>query len=479
MLTRLEANNFKNLIGFASDYGPLTCLAGPNAVGKSNVFDAIHFLSLLADHSLMDAALAVRGADTDTTDLRDLFWTDGHSRSESFTLAAEMIVDGSVIDEFGRPARATSTYLRYDIEIGYEPPGPSGALGRLVLLAERLNYLTEGEAARRLSFPHSAKSFRRFAISNKRRTTGGFITTERAADGKTEIHIHQDGGSRGKPQKAPAATAPRTIVATSNTSATPTILAARREMQNWRMLALEPSSMRSADRFHDEPHVSAHGDHLASTLYRLGLAATSSGSSAEQVYSKVASRLADFVPVTNVRVIRDDVRQLLTLEVRERSGAWLPARSLSDGTLRFLTLTILGEDPDADGVLCMEEPENGIHPAKMNAMMALLKALAVNAEAKPSGQNPMRQIIIATHSPILVQLMSRDSLVFAVNASIKSATGRATTTIRLRPIMDTWRATKDEPGVGLGTVLSYLTSPPGAQLRIEDLSPGFGRKTSA
>ena len=48
MLTRLEADGFKNLIDFAVDFGPYTCIAGPNGVGKSNVFDAIHFLSLLA-----------------------------------------------------------------------------------------------------------------------------------------------------------------------------------------------------------------------------------------------------------------------------------------------------------------------------------------------------------------------------------------------------------------------------------------------
>src|SRR5262245_14575569 len=108
MLTRLEANNFKNLIDFSVDFGPVTCVAGPNAVGKSNVFDAIQFFSLLADHTLMEAALEVRGSDKDTTGLEDLFWTDGVQRSREFSLAAEMLVDENVTDEFGRPARASS-----------------------------------------------------------------------------------------------------------------------------------------------------------------------------------------------------------------------------------------------------------------------------------------------------------------------------------------------------------------------------------
>ncbi len=302
-------------------------------------------------------------------------------------------------------------------------------MGRLVLLAERLKYLTEGEAAKRLAFPHSAQAFRQHAVVNKRRTAEGFISTETAEDGQTEIHIHQDGGSRGKPQKAPAATAPRTIVATSNTSATPTILAARREMQKWRLLALEASSMRNADRFHGDPHVSPHGDHLAATLYRLGGIAERNGGAAARIYSRIASRLSDFVPVTDVTPVRDDIRQLITLEVKEGSGTALPARSLSDGTLRFLTLTILAEDPDADGLICMEEPENGIHPAKMSAMKKLLYDLVVDVQRCPSPENPMRQVIVATHSPVLVQLVRPDDLLFAVGAAVPSETGTPTSTL--------------------------------------------------
>ena len=41
MLTRLKSNGFKNLVDFSLDFGPYTCIAGPNGVGKSNIFDAI------------------------------------------------------------------------------------------------------------------------------------------------------------------------------------------------------------------------------------------------------------------------------------------------------------------------------------------------------------------------------------------------------------------------------------------------------
>ena len=467
MLTRLEVTGFKNLVDFSVDFGPFNCIAGPNGVGKSNIFDAIRFLSLLADHTLMEAALSVRGSDPETSDLRDLFWTDGEARSASFQMAAEMIVEPAVSDDFGRPAFATSTYLRYEIEVGYEPPTYKGMLGRLVLLAERLDYITEGEAARKLRFPHSAKIFRRDVVTNSRRSKAGYISVNTAEDGQIEILVHQDGGSSGQPQKAPASTAPRTIVATSNTSATPTILAARREMQSWRFLALEPSAMRGVDRFHTQALITANGGNLPATLYRLATERDDDTAiDSARVYARISSRLAKLAPVVDVRVAVDEVRQLLTLEVKESSGIWLPAGSLSDGTLRFLTLCILAEDPTATGLVCMEEPENGIHPAKMVAMVDLLRDLAVDPSQAPGHENPFRQVIVATHSPAFVQLQNRDDLLFAVETRIKGRTGKPTRTVRCRPLMQTWRTGDGESGIGMATILAYLTTPPGAQLEL-------------
>lgn len=60
MLTRLRVSGFKNLVDVDVRFGPFTCVAGPNGVGKSNLFDAIRFLSLLADRPLIEAAQEVR-----------------------------------------------------------------------------------------------------------------------------------------------------------------------------------------------------------------------------------------------------------------------------------------------------------------------------------------------------------------------------------------------------------------------------------
>ena len=93
MLTRLEVNGFKNLVNFALDFGPYTCIAGPNGVGKSNIFDAIKFLSLLTDHTINQAALRLRNVAEDTGDISDLFFSGGGAQTQRIEFAVEMMVD--------------------------------------------------------------------------------------------------------------------------------------------------------------------------------------------------------------------------------------------------------------------------------------------------------------------------------------------------------------------------------------------------
>ena len=49
----------------------------------------------------------------------------------------------------------------------------------------------------------------------------------------------------------------------------PTVVAARREMEAWRMLQLEPSALRRPDEFASPSRLGTDGSHLAATLYRL------------------------------------------------------------------------------------------------------------------------------------------------------------------------------------------------------------------
>jgi predicted ATPase len=466
VLTRLEVQGFKNLVDLTVDFGPFTCIAGANGVGKSNVFDAIQFLSLLADQPLMAAAEAVRSTrDERAGDVRDLLWSGTSDRTMRF--AAEMIVPREVEDDFGQVVEPSISFLRYELEIGYADPREGERRGRLVLLAERLEHINIGEAAKRLRFPHSAKDFRREVVVG-RRSGVAFISTRQDGDERV-ITVHQDGGSRGQPRRASATRAPATVVSTITVADDPTILAARREMQSWRRLALEPTALRTADRYADPRLMATDGRHLPATLYRIAMSSNGSGSDPTDVYARVASRLSELtgVSVRELEVDADETRELFTLRLVEESGADIPARSLSEGTLRFLALCVLLEDSEVGGVLCMEEPENGIHPANIPAMLNLLRDLAVDPNEAPGPDNPVRQVIVNTHSPVVVQVVAPDDLLFARSRAIDGDDGRVHEVLALRPMQGSWRAAEvDAKPIGKADLIPYLTTPPERQISL-------------
>ena len=475
MLTRLEVDGFKNLVDFALDFGPYTCVAGLNGAGKSNVFDAIHFLSLLTECGINEAALQLRsvGAAGETTgEIADLFFAADGRRRRRMRFAAEMIVDKTVTDDFGREAKPSSSFLRYEVAFRRERPSPaSGPLGGLVLEREELRPITAGRSARHLKFPHHKGRFRDSVVYNKRHSRSPYIDTEEEGE-RTTILVHQDGGSRGRGRPAPAEGATRTIIGTENTVATPTILAARREMRSWRILALEPSAMRRPDRYTQTPALAANGAHLPATLQRLANLAPRYGDDADDVFAMITSRLSDLIPVKRVRVAQDDVRQLLSLEIEDPDGLTLRAGAISDGTLRFLALAVLAEVSDEPAVLCMEEPENGIHPGNLPAMNTLLHDIAVDANQPAGMDNPLRQVIVATHSPYFVQLQDEDDLVLAKNARSKKAGSRKWRVVRrlkCRPLSGSWRCSASGPGqqgIDRISLQSWLMPPEEARITL-------------
>ena len=283
------------------------------------------------------------------------------------------------------------------------------------------------------------------------------------------INMHGDGGSYGKPQPRPAARAGRTVLSTVATNDYPTILAARREMQSWRRLALEPSALRAPDSFSSPRVLGQDGRHLAATLFRI---ANESGASdpvdPAAVYARVAGRLSDLsgVGVEDVEVELDQVREVFTLFLNERGKLRLPARALSEGTLRFLALCVLLEDPTFTGLICMEEPENGIHPANLPAIIELVQDLAIDAQREPGQDNPFRQVLINTHSPSVVQLCNPNDLLLAGTRMVEHSDTKRARALSLLPFRESWRAPYSYSWFTEADIVAYLTAPPGAQLTL-------------
>jgi predicted ATPase len=466
MLTRLEADGFKNLLGFEAEFGPYTCIAGPNAIGKSNIFDVIEFLSLLADKSFMEAALELRLAGQRGGDPAILFWQDSKGRFSDIRLAAEMVVPPQVEDDFGREVTPTTTFLRYEIVLRYVPSEQSthGRAGRIQLVSEQLKHINKSDTAKHIKWP-SSKQYFRDSIILGRRSGIAYISTHEDSGGASVVEVHQDGGSRGRGRTSPAQRAPRTVVSTTTTIDDPTILAARREMQSWRKLSLEPSAMRAPDSLNDPSTVDTDGSHLAGTLYRLAL----SNVDESDTYAEVSAAASSLVDVRAVDVELDPQRDILTLRAQIADGPFLPAKALSDGTLRFLALCIIAEDADFDGVICMEEPENGIHPARIPAMVRLLRELAVDPSKRPGRSNPLRQVIVNTHSPYFVVLQQDDELLLAAPATIRRD-GEIVRTVRLLPKRGTWRTGSMGFAGSQAAIVEYLRYPEDApQMQMLDM----------
>ncbi len=73
----------------------------------------------------------------------------------------------------------------------------------------------------------------------------------------------------------------------------------------------------------------------------------------------------------------------------------IPASRLSDGTLRYLCLLAILCDPEPPPLICIEEPELGLHPDLLPTIADLL----VEASART-------QLIVTTHSDIIVDALS-------------------------------------------------------------------------
>ncbi len=73
----------------------------------------------------------------------------------------------------------------------------------------------------------------------------------------------------------------------------------------------------------------------------------------------------------------------------------IPATRLSDGTLRYLCLLAILCDPQPPPLICIEEPELGLHPDILPGLADLLKSASQRT-----------QLIVTTHSDILVDAMT-------------------------------------------------------------------------
>ena len=109
--------------------------------------------------------------------------------------------------------------------------------------------------------------------------------------------------------------------------------------------------------------------------------------------SELLSRLRDLyhgIEDYHVRILPNHVQVLM-----KESAGNIPATRLSDGTLRYLCLLAILCHPEPPPVICIEEPEIGLHPDILPTIADLLKLASEKS-----------QLFVTTHSDILVDALT-------------------------------------------------------------------------
>jgi len=383
-VTRIKIDGFKSFKEFEMTFTPLTVVAGANASGKSNLFDALMLLSRLAETDLKTAFSEQRG---NPSELFTQFDDEWYASKMQFTV--EMLIGRKATDNWGGEVELNNTRLRYELTIGRK----SNDLGIDDLSVEhehleKIKY--EDDHWVKTTLPKAAKPFWRTERAGGSHKP--FIETVKQ-NGVITIQIRQDGNQGRKATSANAAA--QTILSGVNSVDFAHVFAVKEEMRSWKFLQLNPEDLRQPSRqdvgLRDT--ITPSGKNLAAALFRI---------KHQDRYNlkEISRKLNSFLPnFTDVDVYDDKANRQFIIKVKGEDGKEFTSRVLSEGTLRLLALCIIEYDDMHTGLLCFEEPENGVHLARLKTMANLLKDLSMDFNDIDS---PLRQVIVNTHSPTLV-----------------------------------------------------------------------------
>jgi predicted ATPase len=320
-------------------------------------------------------------------------------------LAIEAIVPRDIKDQWGDSASLSETHLRYELKLVV---GTVHDRPRIRIAHELLRGLRRVESENRLRFHPTSRFLKRFVARGSRQQP--YIDTEGA-----RLVLHQD-GRQGRKREYRAEDSVSTVLSAANTVTFRHAFALRQELSRIRFLQLEPERLRAPSKIAPfetgaAARLDSFGGNLPAVLARLA--------SFDPAYlGAVARDLRAVVrDLKSVDIWEDKVQKQLVARATFDHGGPFPASLLSDGTLRLMALAALKHDPEHQGVLCFEEPENGIHPQRMTGLLGILEGLTTDATGDERGRDvdePLRQLLVNTHSPALVSAVDRRDLLFAV-----------------------------------------------------------------
>lgn len=342
MLKTVQIRRFKSFEDTGSvELKSLTVLFGPNAAGKSNFIDALLLLSRLASERT----------------LADAFGGPIRGRTiESFRFGPA-----------GLPGLLDRSEATLELEVTMDLQGKSFRYRTLIALRPRSGELTvEDEYLATLAKSGEAK---------------GNPSIERV---ENSIHIRRK-GKGARPYKVEGSSFTQLSDRRFSGPGYEPIEKCRTALSSWRTYYLDPRvAMRAAQPPQEVSDIGPLGEQTAAFLYRL------KSHERGKHYDAVIRTLRTIVPsVEEIRVELNTQRGEVDLTIVQ-DGIAYPARVASEGTLRALALACIAVNPFGGGLVAFEEPENGVHPRRIELIARLLVEMAKQG----------RQVIVTTHSPV-------------------------------------------------------------------------------
>ncbi|MBW4631122.1 MAG: AAA family ATPase [Iphinoe sp. HA4291-MV1] len=382
MLKQLIFENWKSFRYAELPIDSLTVLIGTNASGKSNIVEALEFLQRIVRGEDIEAALA---GDKTLTSIRGGVEWAAFKPETQFTLKA--LVQG-VNDK--------NDYF-FSIKVQTQP---------FINVLEE--YITRQELTKNTQWSKLQDYLLKFTLgSNGIPSISAIFTKE-----KTKIPINRNFHNRGS-----MLTDLKVLRFSDNISnEINTII---ETLENIFILNPMPSKMRDYSRLSDT--LESDASNIAGVLAALSDEHKAEVEATISAYTKNLPE-GDIQRIWAEKVGRFGTDAMLYCEEQWKPGhiTEIDARSMSDGTLRFIAiLTALLTRPESSQIV-IEEIDNGLHPSRAELLVRMLREI---------GEKRKIDILITTHNPALLDALGPEIVPFVVVAHRDSETGESKLTL--------------------------------------------------
>jgi predicted ATPase len=340
MITRLRFINFRSHVDTEIPMQPINLFIGPVASGKSNVFKGLSFLATSLNRSFDEMF---------PPGLREFHWVRSSWAGETDPLGLEVDVEG--LPSF------PNERARYTIQIADSPEG-------VYVLKETLQRQTDESPWQWV-----------FQRRKHKQGMGEYGDLDPYEPTILQRVCSQDQRVN---MDAPG---PRFAWEVA------------KSLRSISFSHLEISALKFMGDGLERDRIAYNGEHLPDFI-----AWTKNSRENASIYEKILGEMREILPdLIDILVVQMHEEKLgIAMSFKGQRG-YITAPDLSDGTLLTLGLLCIIHGPNRPSMLCIEEPETGLHPRRLRWLFDHFMNMAYPSQ----GQTPT-QVLLSTHSPYMV-----------------------------------------------------------------------------